>query len=446
MINILDLKDKKIKIIGHGNADFDCMTSGYMLEYILKKLGITAEYIIPDNKVDLYFNEIAHKYGFDYTVKTDIKNEPIFLVDHTGKYQNEVVGCFDHHPEVVKINNNYENYECSSCAKIIYDWAISLKVSIPKEFEILTAYACYMDTVSFSTTKGREEDKIWAETILSKYGININDVVHYCYCLTDISVPVEEYAKNGEKIYQINDKHIKSSYILTDFEYQNKKEVINVLRKELSDDIIAYCILFSNMKDKTTTISVVMKEYTLTTKIDKVLSRGKDVIPAVLSFILFKNDGTLTEKLISKNIQVATMESCTSGLIASNITDYEGASQILKGSSITYSNEAKMMAGVSSSIISEFGVYSKETAIEMAWNTKNRFHSDIGIGVTGSFGNVDPANKDSVPGIVYFNISYKKPFDFMLEYHDINLSRKEMKQKTVDIILATVNLFVPNKE
>ena len=154
----------------------------------------------------------------------------------------------------------------------------------------------------------------------------------------------------------------------------------------------------------------------------------------------------LLEKLISKNIQVATMESCTSGLIASNITDYEGASQILKGSLITYSNEAKMMAGVSSSIISEFGVYSKETAIEMAWNTKNHFHSDIGIGVTGSFGNVDPANKDSVPGIVYFNISYKKPFDFMLEYHDINLSRKEMKQKTVDIILATVNLFVPNKE
>mgnify|MGYP003295124225 CR=1 FL=1 len=55
----------------------------------------------------------------------------------------------------------------------------------------------------------------------------------------------------------------------------------------------------------------------------------------------------LTETLREKNISITTMESCTSGLIASNITDYEGASAILRGSSITYSNEAKIAAGVS---------------------------------------------------------------------------------------------------
>ena len=50
-------------------------------------------------------------------------------------------------------------------------------------------------------------------------------------------------------------------------------------------------------------------------------------------------------------------------------------------------------------------VYSKETASEMARACRDFYDADLGIGVTGSFGNVDPKNKDSVPGEVYFAIS-----------------------------------------
>ena len=39
----------------------------------------------------------------------------------------------------------------------------------------------------------------------------------------------------------------------------------------------------------------------------------------------------LTETLREKNISITTMESCTSGQIASLITDTEGASGIMKG-------------------------------------------------------------------------------------------------------------------
>ena len=112
----------------------------------------------------------------------------------------------------------------------------------------------------------------------------------------------------------------------------------------------------------------------------------------------------LTKLLIQKNISITTMESCTSGQIASLITDTEGASAIMKGAFITYSNEAKIMAGVPSRIIDEFGVYSKETASAMAKCCKERFAANIGIGVTGSFGNADPNNADSVPGEVFFSI------------------------------------------
>lgn len=110
----------------------------------------------------------------------------------------------------------------------------------------------------------------------------------------------------------------------------------------------------------------------------------------------------LTLLLIEKDKKITTMESCTSGQVASLITDTEGSSAILKGAFITYSNEAKIQQGVPAEIISTYGVYSKETALAMAETCRKAYGANIGIGVTGSMGNVDPVNADSVPGQVYF--------------------------------------------
>ena len=115
----------------------------------------------------------------------------------------------------------------------------------------------------------------------------------------------------------------------------------------------------------------------------------------------------LTNALIEKNITITTMESCTSGLIASLITDTEGSSAIFRGAYITYSNQAKIQAGVPAEIIEKYGVYSQETAMAMAAACRKAFGADIGIGVTGSMGNLDPANGDSVPGEVFFAIDFK---------------------------------------
>ena len=116
----------------------------------------------------------------------------------------------------------------------------------------------------------------------------------------------------------------------------------------------------------------------------------------------------LTLLLIEKNRTISTMESCTAGQIASLLTDTSGSSAIIKGAFVTYSNEAKIRQGVSENIINEYGVYSKETAAEMARVCRDFYDADLGIGVTGSFGNVDPKNKDSVPGEVYFAISTRE--------------------------------------
>ena len=115
----------------------------------------------------------------------------------------------------------------------------------------------------------------------------------------------------------------------------------------------------------------------------------------------------LTKLLIEKGLTITTMESCTAGQIISLITDTEGSSAITKGGFVTYSNEAKIMQGVPKEIIETYGVYSDETAKAMAETCRAIYQADIGIGVTGTFGNVDPNNEDSEIGCVYFAIDIK---------------------------------------
>lgn len=116
----------------------------------------------------------------------------------------------------------------------------------------------------------------------------------------------------------------------------------------------------------------------------------------------------LTRLLIEKECTITSMESCTSGLLASLITDEEGSSMIFKGSFVAYSNEAKVLMGVPCEIIAQYGVYSAETAVAMAEVSRSAFQTDIAVGVTGTFGNADPSNADSTPGEVFFAIASEK--------------------------------------
>lgn len=116
----------------------------------------------------------------------------------------------------------------------------------------------------------------------------------------------------------------------------------------------------------------------------------------------------ITRNLIEKGLTITTMESATSGQIASLITDTEGSSAVLKGAFVTYCNEAKIMQGVPEEILEKYTVYSRETAAAMAKACRATYGADMGIGVTGTMGNADPANPGaSVPGQVYFAIDFK---------------------------------------
>lgn len=137
----------------------------------------------------------------------------------------------------------------------------------------------------------------------------------------------------------------------------------------------------------------------------RVCTEVKGVEGYVIEQVVRDKYEQLTRSLIRRNVTITAMESCTGGQVSSLITDTEGASAIFKQGFVTYCNEAKVRAGVCKQIIDKNGVYSSQTAAAMANACRRACGADIGLGVTGTFGNADPDNSDSVPGEVYFAIA-----------------------------------------
>lgn len=141
--------------------------------------------------------------------------------------------------------------------------------------------------------------------------------------------------------------------------------------------------------------------------------------------------------LTKQNKTVSTMESCTGGCLANAITNIPGASEILKFSAVTYSNEFKIKMGVPKEIIDTYSVYSIETAIEMSKKISEFTNSNYGIGITGKLNRVDPHNlSGDDDNTVYFSI-YNK--DNNTNYNGslkvTKETRKENKEEVINLIV-----------
>ena len=118
----------------------------------------------------------------------------------------------------------------------------------------------------------------------------------------------------------------------------------------------------------------------------------------------------IVDKLKENNKTIATMESCTGGAVSSSITNIEGASEVLKFSAVTYSNEYKIKMGVNKETIDKYSVYSKEVAKEMSKSISDFANSDYGIGVTGKINREDKDNPYGKNNLAYVSIYEKKSF------------------------------------
>ncbi len=112
----------------------------------------------------------------------------------------------------------------------------------------------------------------------------------------------------------------------------------------------------------------------------------------------------IVNKLIKNGFTISTMESCTGGGVVNAITNIPGASEVLKFSAITYSNEYKIKMGISADTIDKYSVYSKEVAQEMSKKISEFTMSTFGIGVTGKINASDKTNPYGENDTIFYSI------------------------------------------
>ena len=150
---------------------------------------------------------------------------------------------------------------------------------------------------------------------------------------------------------------------------------------------------------------------------------------------------TIFQRCLQNNLVITTIESCTGGLISSEITNIPGSSKVFEKGLITYSNESKVrLLGISEKIIEKYGAVSREVISQMAINPvkNNKQKNQITIATSGVAG---PDQSEQKPVGLVWLASYRHD-NLMVKKIDLgNLDRITIRQRTV---FEALNLLEQN--
>ena len=150
----------------------------------------------------------------------------------------------------------------------------------------------------------------------------------------------------------------------------------------------------------------------------------------------------IIEEFTKKNKTISTMESCTGGGVVNAITNVEGASDVIKFSAVTYSNEYKIKMGVPKETIENYTVYSMETADAMSKTISEYTNSNIGIGITGKLNRVDKNNPFGEDNIVFISIYNQDKKEYI---HSIVEAKEATRQQNKELVINEIIDMIEKK-
>lgn len=136
----------------------------------------------------------------------------------------------------------------------------------------------------------------------------------------------------------------------------------------------------------------------------------------------------------AKHLELTCAESCTGGLLASCITAQPGASDIFKGSVVTYADQTKRaLLGVAPEILAQDGAVSAACAAAMASGARQLFGATIALAITGIAG-PGGATPNKPVGLVFFGLAVRDHPPKTRECH-FQGERTQVQGQAVDFAL-----------
>lgn len=148
----------------------------------------------------------------------------------------------------------------------------------------------------------------------------------------------------------------------------------------------------------------------------------------------FERARKVGDLLLSRNLWLATAESCTAGLLSGAITDVPGSSRYFLGGVVAYDNRVKEeILRVPRAILEHFGAVSEPTALLMARGVADLLGADVGVGITGIAGPTGGTPEKPV-GLVYIGVVI--PGLTRVFRHHFDGDRAAVRNQTVDAALT----------
>ena len=150
---------------------------------------------------------------------------------------------------------------------------------------------------------------------------------------------------------------------------------------------------------------------------------------------------SIVKKLNKKRLKISFAESCTGGLLASEITSVSGASKVFGLGLVTYSSQAKIsVLKVNKNIIKKYGAVSPECCEAMVKNLAKISKAQINVSITGIAG-PNGGTKTKPVGLVYIGVKNKNKILITKNIFK-QKSRKAIQNSTVkralEIIRSTI--------
>ena len=128
-------------------------------------------------------------------------------------------------------------------------------------------------------------------------------------------------------------------------------------------------------------------------------------------------------------LTIATVESCTGGLVAGTLTGVPGSSSVIDRGFVTYTNESKSeLVGVSAELFARVGAVSEEVARAMASGGLAHSIADIAVATTGVAGPGQSENKPA--GLVHVCATRRNGTAIHEKCHFLG-NRKEVREASV---------------
>jgi nicotinamide-nucleotide amidase len=140
----------------------------------------------------------------------------------------------------------------------------------------------------------------------------------------------------------------------------------------------------------------------------------------------------LFEQLRKKNLTISTAESCTGGMIVSQLVGISGISKFLIEGIVTYSNNSKILRlGVNPKTIQKFGAVSEETVVEML----NGLKTDCRIAVSGIAG-PNGGTLEKPVGTVFIGVQFLNKI--IIKRYLFSGSRNDVREKSTKTALKNI--------